>query len=190
MDLIRHEPFFGKYLFSHQGDLYVTDGPVEQGHDVKLVMPIYNPENGLSVPAKVQIQITNRCNAKCPHCYASSGRVGESELSDFEIRTLLEQCQKAGVLQIEWSGGDPFMRKGFVKLLEYTHALGFEQDILTNGILLGRNKSLVQEVWRYAYAVQVSMNGCGANFNAWVGKDAWDTVCEGIATLVAQKPEY
>lgn len=190
MDLVRYEPFFDKYLFSYQGDLYVVGGSVEQEDGTVITAPSCNPENGLSMPVKVQIQITNRCNAKCPHCYVSSGRAVTSELSDSEVCVLLQECQKTGILQIEWSGGDPFMRKGFINLLKYAHSLGFEQDILTNGIILGRNPDLIREVWRYLYAVQVSIDAYGENFNAWVGNDAWDSVCEGVTKLVSEKPEY
>lgn len=35
MDIIRYEPFFGKYLFSHQGSLYVVDGPIEPEKDAE-----------------------------------------------------------------------------------------------------------------------------------------------------------
>lgn len=190
MDLVRYEPFFGKYLFSHQGDLYVVDGPIESEDEALIITQSVNPNNGLSVPAKVQIQVTNRCNGNCPHCYASSGAENSSELSDLEIHALLEKCQKTGVLQIEWSGGEPFVRKGFIALLQYTHSLGFEQNILTNGIALGRKQDLAQEVWKYLYAVQVSMNGYGENFNAWVGKRTWESVLKGIVNLVVEKPSY
>lgn len=190
MDLIRYEPFFGKYLFSHQGDLYVVDGPIEQEKDTSIVVRSDNPHNGLSVPAKVQIQVTNRCNFHCLHCYASSGTARDSELTDSEIHALLERCQKAGVLQIEWSGGEPFVRKGFVELLQHAHSLGFEQNMLTNGAALGRKQNLAREVWPYLYAVQVSMNGYGEHFDAWVGKRAWESVLKGITNLVAEKPSH
>src|SRR3989344_2312076 len=184
MDLIRYEPFFDKYLFSHQGDLYVTDGPIEKEEGALIILQDNNPYNGLSVPTKIQIQVTNRCNVSCPHCYVSSGTALAQELSDSEVHSFLEECQKTGVLQIEWSGGDPFVRKGFVALLQDAHSLGFEQNILTNGIALGRNPDLAQEIWRYLYAVQVSIDGYCENFDAWVGKYTWESVLKGITTLV------
>ena len=190
MDLVRYEPFFGKYLFSNQGDLYVVDGPIEPEVGALVIAQNDHPYNGLSVPAKVQIQVTNRCNGRCADCYSSSGVALPSELSDSEVRTLLEECQKAGVLQIEWSGGEPFVRKGFVALLEYAYSLGFEQNILTNGIAFGRKQNLVQKIWRYAYAVQVSINGYGESFNEWIGKRVWESVLKGITVLVAEKPSY
>ena len=189
-DLIRHEPFFGKYMFSHQGDLYLVDGPIEPTEGSLVTTLDICPQNGLSVPAKVQIQVTNRCNLKCPHCYVASGAPLAGELTDLEIKSFLQACQQTGVLQIQWSGGDPFVRKGFLALVQYAHSLGFEQDILTNGVALGRNSDLASELWKYVHAVQVSMDGYGENFDIWVGKHAWDPVLKSIASLVATKPEY
>lgn len=192
MDIIRYEPFFGKYMFSYQGDLYVVDGPIEtEDSDMLVVTQNNHPYNGLSVPAKVQIQVTNHCNASCPHCYVSSGMSSVIlELSDIEIRTFLEECQQIGVLQIEWSGGDPFVRKDFIAFLQYAHSLGFEQSLLTNGIAFGHKPSIIKDVWRYVYGVQVSMNGYGDNFDLWVGKRVWQSVLNGIANLISEKPAY
>lgn len=189
-DLIRYEPFFGKYLFSHQGDLYLVDGPVEPEEGTLIVTQDIHPYNGLSVPTKVQIQVTNRCNLKCSHCYVASGDPLAEELSDSEIQSFLRESQQTGVLQIQWSGGDPFVRKGFLTLVQYAHSLGFEQDILTNGVALGRNSDLAQELWKYVQAVQVSMDGYGKNFDIWTGKHEWDPVLKSIAGLIATKPEY
>ena len=54
--LIRYEPFFTGYLFAHEGDLYCVDGPIEQDNATLVVFHESHPSNGLSVPAKVQIQ--------------------------------------------------------------------------------------------------------------------------------------
>ncbi len=190
LDLIRYEPFFEKYLFSHQGDLYLVDGPIEPEEDSLIVTQDTHPHNGLSVPTKVQIQVTNRCNLKCPHCYVASGAPLAEELSDSEIQSFLQECQRAGVLQIQWSGGDPFVRRDFLPLVQYAYSLGFEQDILTNGVALGKNSDLALELWKYVQAVQVSMDGYGENFDIWAGKHVWGPVLESIARLVATKPEY
>ena len=190
LDLIRYEPYFGKYIFSHQGDLYFVDWPIEQEDGALIITQTTNPYNGLSVPTKVQIQITNRCNLNCPHCYVSSGKITTTEMSDQEIRILLEECQKVGVLQIQWSGGDPFMRKSFISMIQYAHSLGFEQDILTNGIAMGRNTKLAKRIWEYIHSVQISINGYGENFDAWVGKNTWETVVDCLKYLVAEKPPH
>jgi radical SAM protein with 4Fe4S-binding SPASM domain len=190
VDIIRYEPFFGRYLFANEGDLYSVDGPIESAEGVVLVCNETNPFNGLSVPAKVQIQVTNRCNLGCSTCYVDSGEPVVGELSDDEIRALLRQCQRIGVLQIQWSGGDPFVRKGFVQLMRYAHELGFEQDILTNGVAIGRREGLASEVWQYVRAVQVSMDGCGESFNAWVGKNVWETVIRGVKELASTKSPH
>ena len=46
----------------------------------------------LSAPIEVCIEITNKCNLNCEHCYASSGaNVDEKELTLEEIERLLKE---------------------------------------------------------------------------------------------------
>lgn len=189
-DIIRYEPYFARYLFSNEGELYVVDGPLEPEDGALIVMQDSNPHNGLSIPVRVQIQVTNHCNLRCPHCYAASGVRRPNELSDSDIHSFLQECQQSGVLQIEWSGGEPFTRKGFIDLMSFAHSLGFEQNLLTNGVAFGRKTQLVKEAWKYMHSVQVSMNGYGDKFDQWVGKRSWNSVLSGIERLVVEKPEY
>jgi len=189
VELIRYEPYLGKYIFSHLGDLYAVDGPVESDPDTALIIRKEHPENGLSVPTRVQIQATNRCNFRCQHCYAASGGCQTDELTNEQIRRFLSECQQNGVLQIEWSGGEPFVRKGFMGLMAYAQSLGFEQSLLTNGFAIGKNPRLAAQVLTMADAVQISICGYGDRYDAWTGRKAWNIVLNGISALVTCKPE-
>jgi MoaA/NifB/PqqE/SkfB family radical SAM enzyme len=192
--LFRFEPFLGAYLFSMDGEFYVVDGPqMELDDDCHVVTNSDHPKNALSVPAKVQLQFTNRCNLRCPHCYVSSGKPLADEMSIDQVALLLERLRGWGVLQVEWSGGEVFVRKEFLDVLKYAHELGFEQNILTNGIAIGRSKKmdLLERVWEACYSIQVSVDGFGENFDRWVGKPRmWESVLTCLDRLMDSIPEH
>lgn len=190
VDLVRYEPFWGGFVFSHQGELYILD-EIDDGDELFVVKNETNPENGLSAPIKVQIQFTNRCNARCPGCYVSSGLPLDTELSDSEIRKLLIKLRDWGVLQIEWSGGEVFARKGFFEMLAYAQELGFEQNVLTNAIVLGRKDEFTARLWQYVHSVQVSVDSAFGALDEWLGLSrGWESVIEGIRRLSETKPDY
>lgn len=191
-DIVRYEPYWDGFIFSHHGELYFLDDLDDiEDTDLFVVRNKTNPYNGLSAPIKVQIQYTNRCNAKCPGCYVSSGVALSREMSDEDLRKLLHSLKEWGVLQIEWSGGEVFTRKGLFDTLAYAQDLGFEQNILTNGVALGRNKGFAEQLWQYVYAVQVSVDSTFESFDKWLGlKRGWESVITGLERLCESRPEH
>lgn len=192
--IIRFEPYWDKWIFMHNGELRIIEGDIPAVDDVELflVKNKTNPVNGLSFPALVQIQFTNRCNLACPHCYVSSGIASKEEMSDSQIQNLLLQLREVGVLEIQWSGGEVFSRKGFLEMVQYSNSLGFENSVLTNGYAIGKlpDKFPPELLWSLFTRFQISMDGFEDHFNEWVGTsssagigDAWKNVTTGIMRL-------
>lgn len=190
-ELFRYEPFMNSYIFSHHGTIHAVD-ELDQaaGEDVVIVRPTERIENGLTVPVQVQIQFTNRCNLACPHCYVSSGKPLNNEMSDVQIFDLLNKIRDWGVLQVEWSGGEPFTRRGLLQFAKTANEIGFEQKLLTNGIATGKVPGLAEELWQYFYSVQISMDGFSENFDKWVGKGTWNLLTSAIDKLSKLKPKW
>lgn len=72
-----------------------------------------------SAPVLADISLTNRCNLKCEYCYASSGDENKilSELSLDTYKLLFEQLDKMNVHRISLTGGEPLLRKDFLRFL-------------------------------------------------------------------------
>ncbi|MEK7607367.1 MAG: radical SAM protein [Patescibacteria group bacterium] len=190
MNILRYEPFFDRVLFSYQGELYLTDEKIEPSLQTNLVINKDNPLNGLSAPTRLQIQFTNRCNLACSHCYVSSGKTLPNELSDEAIFDLLAQASKLGILQIEWSGGEPFSRKGLMEMVKIARKYGFEQKLLTNGVAIGRGICEPRKLWKEFCEIQISINSIGDGFNAFVGKNHWLDVSRAVDLLLKFKPKH
>ena len=92
----------------------------------------------------VRIAITDRCNLRCFYCMPAEGIPYEPKqhlLNYEEITRLLRILGEAGFKKVRFTGGEPFLRKDFIKLLENTHALGYYKSIhiTTNGTLIQKH---------------------------------------------------
>ncbi len=83
-------------------------------------------------PVTVTIQVTNRCNYDCTHCY-QDGQAKYDELTLPEIERVLDQLANAGVLFLTLMGGEFFMRPDADHILSAAHQRGFAIKLLTTG---------------------------------------------------------
>jgi radical SAM protein with 4Fe4S-binding SPASM domain len=104
------------------------------------------------------LHITNQCNLRCKHCYASAGQKLENELSLAEIKKLIDDLDKLGTQYIILSGGEPFLHKGFFKILGYCNKKKIHTMITSNGTLI--TDAVAKKLKEYAYldSVQVSID--------------------------------
>lgn len=88
----------------------------------------------LGVPLNVHLDLTFRCNLRCIHCYLDHD--GQRELSTRETRSFLEAAASAGALFLTVSGGEVFLRKDLLAVLEHARSLLFDVRLKTNGTLI------------------------------------------------------
>ena len=94
------------------------------------------------------LEITDQCNEKCIHCYASSSPACSDFLSLEEIKQVLDEARKLGRPFVQFTGGDPLIHRYLVEAVEYAHQLDFQGiEIYTNGLLL--NESLLEKLMPY-----------------------------------------
>jgi MoaA/NifB/PqqE/SkfB family radical SAM enzyme len=89
------------------------------------------------VPLIMDIAVTYRCQCRCVHCCAEALRgSGTTELKTEELKSLIDQAEHMGVMQVVFSGGEPLLRKDIVELVRYAHDAGMMIRLNTNGLLL------------------------------------------------------
>lgn len=99
----------------------------------------------LSAPASVDIFITGRCNLRCVHCFSSDGG-SSTELSFGELKSIFDQLERIGVLEVRINGGEPFLHPNIREILMNLKSRRFRKVILTNGTLLDEESvSLLKE---------------------------------------------
>ncbi len=87
------------------------------------------------------IDLTNKCNLKCPFCFATSDASGyiyqPSYEQVIEMMNNLLNLKPAHTPCLQFSGGEPTLHPDFFKILKKARQIGFTQlNIATNGITL------------------------------------------------------
>jgi radical SAM protein with 4Fe4S-binding SPASM domain len=89
-----------------------------------------------SAPLMAWLEITRRCNLRCPHCFVEGGVRRNQELSTTRIFRLLEEWAEMGVFTVVITGGEPTIHPDFIEIVNRAHELGFAVSIATNGMAL------------------------------------------------------
>ncbi len=97
------------------------------------------------------IDVTNRCNLRCPVCFANAAVSGTLyEPTYEEIRQMLRNLrsnQPVPAPAIQYAGGEPTVRKDIVELIKLAKEEGFTHtQIATNGIRLAKRPELISKL--------------------------------------------
>jgi len=95
----------------------------------------------LSSPCLAQIDLTSRCNMRCPVCFADAGAAGRVFEPDFRevVRQLqvLRDLRPTPCTAIQFTGGEPTIHPDFLRIVSRARDMGFSHiQIATNGLRL------------------------------------------------------
>lgn len=138
----------------------------------------------LRAPVNVTWEITEACNLRCGHCLSAGLRAqGHGELDLHQCRALIDELARMEVFQVNFGGGEPFLRDDFLDILRYTHSRGITTCVSTNGTVL--DEALVDELLRMAPVyLQVSLDGARAETNDAIrGAGTFARILGGIELL-------
>jgi len=85
------------------------------------------------------LELTNRCNLTCAHCYAESGPHPSRKhaLTTADYKRLLEEAAALGCRAVQFLGGEPTLHGGLPELIARARALRYEHvEVYTNGTVL------------------------------------------------------
>ncbi|UCE16995.1 MAG: radical SAM protein [Candidatus Bathyarchaeota archaeon] len=90
------------------------------------------------------IDVTNRCNLRCPVCFANAAAAGYVyEPSKQEIREMLENLRNndpVPTTALQFSGGEPTIREDLFDFIRMAKELGFRHvEVNTNGLRLAQS---------------------------------------------------
>jgi MoaA/NifB/PqqE/SkfB family radical SAM enzyme len=135
---------------------------------------------GQWVPSFVVMSPTMRCNLKCTGCY--SGLYSKKgELTEAEIRRVLDECRSIGAYFVVVSGGEPYLLKDmWLRIFHDYDDMYFLT--YTNGTLL--DEKTVGALARLGnVAVGISVEGYGASTDERRGAGVYDKVLTAAEKL-------
>src|SRR2546426_11566137 len=107
----------------------------EGGH--QMLSPDHGHDSDASGLQFLWLEITEKCNLHCVHCYADSAPdrplLGSMELLDW--MKVIGEASGLGCTRLQFIGGEPTVHPGLAKLIEHARDAGFEFiEVYTNGI--------------------------------------------------------
>lgn len=92
------------------------------------------------VPISGSVELTERCNLKCAHCYinlpANDQPARGKELTYEQWCGIFDQIAEEGCLSLLLTGGEPLLRSDFLDIYAYAKRKGFIITLFTNGTML------------------------------------------------------
>ncbi len=138
----------------------------------------------LSAPVNLTWEITRKCNLRCNHCLSSDLRDEcETELNIDQCCKFIDELDRMNVFQINFGGGEPFLREDFFNILYYTHGKGITTCVSTNGTMLDNAMAKKLAKMDLLY-IQVSLDGATAETNDKIrGAGTFKKITSGIELL-------
>lgn len=131
-----------------------------------------------------------RCNLECSHCFISCSPTSDKygQLSLETVRSHLEDSVRHGVREYYFTGGEPFLNKELVNILELTLQFG-PATVLTNATFLKRewveHLREAEDASLYSLEFRVSIDGPTPAANDPIrGEGTFEKAMQGVALLV------
>ncbi len=120
----------------------------------------------LSCACLAQIDLTNRCDMRCPVCFANANAAGAVYQPPYEeihrqLR-VLRNLRPTPCTAIQFTGGEPTLHPDFLKILSAARDMGFSHiQIATNGLRLADPRFAEQAARAGLHTLYLQFDGVG-----------------------------
>lgn len=103
------------------------------------------------------------CNLRCKHCFISCSPENHTleMMQENEIFEYLDQAKSLGVKEIYYTGGEPFIHQGIMRILERT-LVDFPASVLTNGLPINAQRvdqlRRIVDKSKYTLEIRISLD--------------------------------
>ena len=151
------------------------------------------PRVPFSALVSLWIQLTGTwCNLECRHCLNASGPHDPwlRPMAPAAVRRAIAEGERLGVKEIYFTGGEPFLHRELVPLLECALAAA-PTTVLTNGTMIteevGDGLRAVADSARYSLEIRISLDDVAPALNDAVrGAGAFEQAVRAIRILDAR----
>ena len=141
-------------------------------------------------PMVASIEITNKCNIRCVHCYGNFGEIPCEVMDKENIKKILSDLRKIGVRIIEITGGEATTHPYIEEIMDYALALNFDQvSLLTNGVKISDRLMEILEKNKDKVYVQVDLHSLREDYFSWFTKtpNILEKVKRNIITIAEKR---
>jgi radical SAM protein with 4Fe4S-binding SPASM domain len=124
----------------------------------------------------LELQITNKCNLRCKHCFINPAERNINELSVKRIKNILKEFEQMQGLRVLITGGEPFLHSKFEQINEMLPQFFLRKVLFTNGILLNKEKIKRLNVDE----IQISIDGLEDAHDSLRGKGTYRSAMKAV----------
>lgn len=159
-------------------DYCIEEGILSSLKDILKRPPVIkSPEPSLRY---LELQITERCNLRCRHCYIKENRPVELALRD--IKRVLREFEELQGLRVLISGGEPLLHSEFERLNDILPDFFLRKVLFTNGILL--NREILKRL--NVDEIQISIDGLERGHEALRGKGTFKKAMNSLELAIKE----
>ena len=130
----------------------------------------------------LMINITEKCNLNCKHCYITDKN--QVDFSFDKLKELIEEFYNLQGEKIVLTGGEPFLYEKLEELLEFLINIPLKKVLLTNGVLIEKQKHLLDLIKENNFEVFVSIDGLEDTHNDFRNANCFKDSIQGIKLLL------
>lgn len=123
----------------------------------------------ITKPKRVIVEITDKCNFRCKHCFANKN---DLELSVPSWKRIFDNICKEKIQSITITGGEPLLYKDLFILLKQLHLRKTLLTLDTNASLINENN--IKLIEKYFKKVRISHYGVNRSWHANTNSKAFD----------------
>ncbi len=135
---------FERWKYTGNAGIRITNTENGCPYDCGLC-PVHKSSTMLAI-----IDLTNRCNQRCPTCFANAAAAGylyEPTMEQLRAMMKLLRSEVPPCPAVQFAGGEPTIREGFVDIVKMARGMGFAHvQVATNGIMLAKSEQFCREL--------------------------------------------
>ena len=146
-------------------------------------------QNKAPLLPKLDMELTERCNNKCVHCYINQAEndtgIREKEMDTDRVKKILNQAASLGCLTVRFTGGEPLLREDFSEIYLYTRRLGIKVELCTNATRVSSDFAALLKRYPPGEPVEITLYGTSNESYESVSmvKGSFDAAMKGIERL-------
>lgn len=105
-------------------------------------------------PARMIVELTDRCNLQCIHCFANKH---DSELEKEQWKYIFQKSIDEGISSISITGGEPLLFKGLFDIFDSIDSKNTKITLDSNGTLIDENN--IEKLKKHFKLVRISIYG-------------------------------
>ena len=148
--------------------------------------------NDLTRPVTIYGTVNEVCNYKCRYCECWRMPEYKPEMSLDEWKRAIVDLKKfLGRFHLQFSGGEPYIRKGFLDLIDFCHSEQVSWGVVTNGSAFVSDKVVRATIAAAPFTINISIDSKRAEIHDYSRgiEGSLERVVNGIGKLAAARKQ-